>query len=81
MARSMVRAKAADDWAVSEKVFTGVVHRPRRTRLTRLRTPTRSEGGRRRCRAHWRGRQRQSSTTVKVGVQWLGEQLRALAVP
>jgi hypothetical protein len=45
MARSMVRAKAANDWTVSEKVFTGVVHRPRRTRLTRLRTPTRSEAG------------------------------------
>jgi hypothetical protein len=61
------------------KVYTTSFPSPRCTRLTQLRAPAHSEeDGRQRGRTHWRGLRRRSSTTVKVSVLQVGEQLWAL---
>jgi hypothetical protein len=55
-------AEPGDGWWVDGKVSTRCIHGPRRTRLTRLRAPTRSEEGRRRgCGAHRRSRRCQAA--------------------
>jgi hypothetical protein len=41
----MAREEVVGDWMASRKVFTGVIHGPRCTLLTWLRTPTHNEEG------------------------------------
>jgi hypothetical protein len=81
MERRLARRGAATvgDWMARRKMSTGSIHGPRCTCLTRSDALNQSEeGGRRRGRAHRRGRRRRSSTAVKVPVLRVGEQLWGL---
>jgi hypothetical protein len=79
LVRSVALPVTAGDWMARGKMSTGSIHGPQRTYLTWSQVLNRSEeGGRRRGGAHQHGRWCRSSTTVKVSVLWVGEQLWAL---